>query len=156
MAFTSPTLQFNFCCIADVSVRFQGCEWPFLASSWTQHCYCWGGCRTWRLESVWQLICHVHQHHRIEGAEESESLPVTADLPAAIQSVSTVLSAFVWVRFCCQKGLFLSTHFVYLLTRGNVCLNFKCLDDERFDWCVSVLPASWTLCGRRIIQKGAV
>ncbi len=146
MALISPTVGFHFSCISEVSVRFQGSRWPFLASLWTPP-RCWGGCGTWRLESVWQLIGHVHQRCQTEPEEGSESLR------AAESPCRDTCRVYGFVCVCVSQVLFSeklisvirATHFIYLLAGENAPLNLKscsryhCLNvcGERIDWCCS-------------------
>lgn len=107
VALISPTIGFNSSCISEVSVRFQGCQWPFLASLWTPHC-CWGGDvgrEDWRAsDSPSVTSTNAAKLSRRKALNPYEPL----SLPAGIHSVSAALCAFVWVRFCFQKGSFLS------------------------------------------------
>lgn len=110
LVFTSPSVAFNVSYISEVSVRCQGCQWPFLAGLWTPHC-CWGGSRTRRLRSAWQLIGHVHQRCQIEPEEGSECLLPT-DNPGGMQRVYPIF-------LCCIKKFIL----FYVIFGWNCVLN---------------------------------
>lgn len=105
-----------------MSLGFQGCQCPFLARLWT------GGRRTRRLQSIWQLIGHIHQHYQIEPEDGCECLPPT-DRPVGMHFMSTAL-CLCESSFAIRKAHFLHLH--NLKSRpGCICFS---VCSERFSW----------------------
>lgn len=129
VALTSPTIGFNFSRSCEVSVRFQGCRWPFLAGLWTRLCCrgVWGGVQDVKIGE--RLTAHRSRPPSPVKLSRRKplNLPTSRWLPCRD---TQRVCGFVCVCVCLpgfHKGSFLSfictTHFIHLIAGENVPLN---------------------------------